>query len=96
MNSTTVTNKLEILLYSTLINVMSGINRLKSQSEDISVAPGREISKIASDMMGIQAYSGKRTALVNWDSVQQSFLTLLLWIILGFAAGFLIGMVMPR
>jgi hypothetical protein len=37
----------------------------------------------------------ERSLLMSWESIQQALLSLLLWVILGFAAGFLIGMIKP-
>ena len=93
MNSTTFINKIEILLYSTLISVMSGINRLKSQDRTISKSPDQPVAEITGDSAQTYALLPERTISTSWTSVQQAFLSLLLWVILGFAAGFLIGMI---
>ncbi len=93
MNSTTFINKLEILLYSTLISVMSGISRFKARDQNFSKSPVQPITEVSLDRVQTYDQLPERTVPISWSSVQQAFLSLLLWVILGFAAGFLIGMV---
>ena len=93
MNSTTFINKLEILLYSTLISVMSGINRLKVRDQNFSKLPVQPITEANVDLVQTYDQLPEKKVSISWSSVQQAFLSLLLWVILGFAAGFLIGMV---
>jgi ABC-type nitrate/sulfonate/bicarbonate transport system permease component len=94
MNYVKVINKAEILLYSSLISVMSGINQLKNpaqeQPKSISVAP-LEVNSVQPDAI---ALSPQRTAWINWASLQQTLLAVLLWTVLGLAAGFLLGMLL--
>jgi hypothetical protein len=95
MNSNTFLNRAEIILYSTLISVMSGINHLRAQIQQYSTSleqhsPGEELGS----MLVNEQYQ-ERSLLVYWKSIQQALLQLFLWIILGFAAGYLIGMIKP-
>jgi hypothetical protein len=91
MNYVKVVNKAEILLYSTLISIMSGINRQKDRASESDHAQIEDIEAPSGRVKVIGSLAGK-SALITWEAVQQSFLSLLLWIILGLAAGFLIGM----
>ena len=93
MKSLTLFNKLEILLYSTLISVMSGINHLKTQDQNISKSSVQPATEVSVDLAQTYDQLPERTVAVSWVSFQQSLLSLLMWVILGFAAGFLIGMI---
>ena len=93
MKSLTLFNKLEILLYSTLISVMSGINHLKTQDQNISKSSVQPATEVSVDLAQTYDQLPERKVAVSWVSFQQSLLSLLMWVILGFAAGFLIGMI---
>lgn len=96
MNSTTLLNKAEIQLYSTLISIMSEINRFKSQAEGILPAPQPEQAGAQLNPANIQDRSFQKAITLGWTGLQQAILAFLLWTILGFAAGFLLGMIGPR
>jgi hypothetical protein len=92
MNYVKVINKAEILLYSSLISIMSGINRLRDPEQDLSADIAKEITRVnsipADEIDPIPA----KSAAINWQAVQQTVLGLVLWMTLGLAAGFLMGM----
>ena len=92
MSIASVINKAEIQLYSTLISVMSGINQLKT--EDPQPAKSTLEKLPAVETAPVQIYEDLSSEPVPsiWSSIQQVFLSLLFWTVLGFAAGFLIGM----
>ncbi|HSB65441.1 MAG TPA: hypothetical protein VLD65_02625 [Anaerolineales bacterium] len=92
MNYIKVINKAEILLYSTLISIMSGINRYKEQGQDDPKLRQQEITAVYSYQGNVIDLESEKSVLINWDTIQQTFLSLLLWTVLGLAAGFLIGM----
>ncbi len=93
MNSSTFVNKLELQVYSTLISIMSGINRLKTPPRPLASYQDQQNSISEASLALMQPH--KKTISVSWDVIQQAALSLLLWVILGFAAGFLIGMIRP-
>jgi hypothetical protein len=93
MNPTTAFNKLEILLYSTFISVMSGINKLKTRAQPISHTSSQNESPFVVEAMPLPSQEPEASASLPWESFQQTVLSLVLWIILGLAAGFLIGMI---
>lgn len=95
MNSTTFLDRVEIQLYSSLISIMSGINRLKSPPEPGLQFPDHEAPEINSALAGVQISAPMKMVSISWVKIQQVLLSLLLWVILGFAAGFLIGMIRP-
>lgn len=92
MNYVKVINKAEILLYSTLISIMSGINQIKDQERVVSKLNQDEAPIINSVQANVLDLAPERSASIHWEAIQQAFLSLLLWTVLGLAAGFLIGM----
>ena len=92
MNSVTLFNKIGVTLYSTLTSILSGINHLidhdqlgagtTEQSGNQRTAPAPE-----------DIYIPERLLTTRWQTIQQAFLSLLLWVTLGLAAGFLLGMI---
>jgi ABC-type nitrate/sulfonate/bicarbonate transport system permease component len=95
MNSNTLLNRAEILMYSSLISVMSGINHLKSKILQVPSLPRRQPldGEAATSQSYRQVLSRSMTEV--WKTIEQVLLSLLLWAILGFAAGFLMGMLQP-
>jgi hypothetical protein len=96
MNSNTFLNRAEILLYSTLISAMSGINHIRTQIEHLSTIPVQHSHEDENDPTLVTDQYQGRSLSMKWKSVQQALLQLVLWVILGFAAGYLIGMIKPR
>lgn len=95
MNSTNFFNKAEIALYSTLISIMSGINQLKPHEKDMASYTKADISAAALAPTQVYVQPAGRNSAIDWEALQQSILTLLLWAVLGLAAGFLVGMIRP-
>ncbi|MFZ2096562.1 MAG: hypothetical protein WAV05_07985 [Anaerolineales bacterium] len=95
MNSNTLLNRAEILMYSSLISVMSGINHIKSKILQAPSLPTRQPldGEAATSQSYRQVLSRSMTEV--WKTIEQVLLSLLLWAILGFAAGFLMGMLQP-
>jgi len=96
MNSNTFLNRAEILFYSTLISAMSGINHIRTQIEHLTTAPIQHSPDGDIDPTLVNDQYKERSLLMHWKTIQQYLLQLLLWVILGFAAGYLIGMIKPR
>jgi hypothetical protein len=96
MNSNTFSNRVEIFLYSTLISAMSGINRIRTQIQHFSSIPVHHSSDGETDPTQVNEHYQEKILFMSWNSVQQALVPLLLWVILGFAAGYLIGMIKPR
>jgi hypothetical protein len=92
MESANFFNKLEIRLYSTLISLMSGMSRFKSVDLPAAGPALPAESMINSEAAAVGAEENSTPASKRWQIIQQVLLSLLLWIVLGFAAGFLLGM----
>jgi hypothetical protein len=93
MTSTSFFNKLGIILYSILTSILSGVNRLIGQEQPISQSIDHSDSQVDLDTGVLKEHVTERSVLNNRESLKQAFLSLLLWIILGLATGFLIGMI---
>ena len=95
MNSNTFLNRVEILLYSSLISAMSGLSNLRAHlqhSADLPAQPKTNYDEVPTR----PSDQGKgRSLTLSLISIREALISLFLWIILGFAAGFLIGMIHP-
>ena len=95
MNSNTFFNRVEILLYSSLISAMSGISHIRAQFQHFSSVSLHPSSDGETDPAQVMDHDQEKILFMSWNSIQQVLLPLLLWVILGFAAGYLIGMIKP-
>ena len=95
MNSTTFMTKAEILLYSSLTSAIRGIDHLKTQLQHIPIHSTPTFSEVDRVSKEIGAMDSAAANSQSWETVQQILISLLLWTILGFAAGFLMGMIKP-
>jgi hypothetical protein len=95
MNSNAFFNRIEILLYSTLISAMSGINQLRARIQHSSTIPIQPSAENEAQISQLTDQIKISSRITIWDSIKDALLSLLLWIVLGFAAGFLIGMINP-
>ncbi len=96
MSIASVINKAEIQLYSTLISVMSGINQLKAGEAQIAKTIIPEMPVVSMTAVLDEPAAAGETTATKWDALEQTLLSILLWTLLGFAAGFLIGMIGAR
>ncbi len=95
MNSSVIRNRAEIMLYSSLISVMSGLNSLKSHILDQQTISEQAIVDDQAEAILRNEYIKENRFSLNWVAIQEAMPPLLLWLILGFAAGFLLGMIGP-
>jgi ABC-type nitrate/sulfonate/bicarbonate transport system permease component len=92
MNSSRLLNRVEIMLYSSLISVMSGMNGFKAKVQHLtSLTAGQPVDGAIDNGLTGNLSAG-RTLAQAWKTLEQTLVALFLWAILGFAAGFLIGM----
>jgi hypothetical protein len=96
MNSNAFFNRIEILLYSSLISAMTGINRARARLQHLSALPFPLTPEAGTDTNELHSDPKTSALSMGWNSIKAALLPLLLWIVLGFAAGFLIGMLNPR
>jgi hypothetical protein len=96
MNANTLVNRFEILIYSALISAMSGINHLRARILGSSTIQGQSYPHGETGDIHQIALPKSRSIALSWESFKAALLPLILWTVLGFAAGFLIGMLSPR
>ncbi len=93
MNSATFFNKIGITLFSAITSVLSGINRLVNRDMQATGSGERSIAPEVVDVSPTVFYEPAGSRSMRWELIQQAALSLLLWVILGLAAGFLLGMI---
>jgi len=89
-------NRVEIIFYSTLTSLLSVANRFHPQEElqaDLSFLPST--ARDGSGFTEVQDTPDDPFIRI-WKRLSQAILPIIIWMILGFAAGFLIGMIRPR
>jgi len=95
MNSSLILNRFAIALYSALTSMMSGINQLRARILDITTLPkslvNEDETKVVQDVEPIP----QEATSSRWRSFQEALTSILLWAVLGFAAGYFIGMIRP-
>jgi hypothetical protein len=95
MDTDALVNRFQILFYSALISILSGINRLRAR---ILPLPGTNVQKSGEQnsetVLASEPLQPQSRAL-SWQAIQNTLASLLLWAVLGFAAGFLMGMIRP-
>jgi hypothetical protein len=94
MNSNGILTRVEIFLYSTLTSSMSGINHLRGNFNIV----GQSKHSMDPDPSNAQTstQTGQNSIALYRELIKVVLPALFLWIILGFAAGFLIGLLQPR
>lgn len=90
-----IVNQVEILLFSALTSVMSGMNTIKVKIQPQLPGSVPYTMDWEADLAQLNDPPRESRLALAWKSFQQVLLTLLLWTILGFAAGFLMGMIKP-
>ncbi len=93
MDSPAFVNKIGIALYSTITSILSGINHIVDRNTPASRTMIESATPEKIDLASIEFSGAESTSSIRWESIQQALISLLLWVILGLAAGFLLGMI---
>jgi hypothetical protein len=96
MNANAFVTRFEIFMYSTLTSAMSGINQLRAKFQQISPISSTPQAKADLGQILLNDELKKGPFALSWETFKAVLPPLFLWIVLGFAAGFLIGMLKPR
>ncbi|HEX9091974.1 MAG TPA: hypothetical protein VF831_10815 [Anaerolineales bacterium] len=92
-NSNAYLNRIEIIFYSLLISCMNIVRRVQLISDPIE-SPSQQ--SLVEENFSFTNKVLPNQSLDNWwTRLQQAFITLIIWMVLGFAAGYLIGMIIP-
>jgi hypothetical protein len=94
-NSKAFFNRIEIIFYSTLISCMSGINHIRARAEQAVNLPPQPTIDEDKDYSPLNSKSPARLLIDSWTYLRQALIPLLVWVIFGFAAGFMLGMIRP-
>ena len=94
-NSPNFLNRIGIFLFSTLISGMSAANRLRTHAESKLNEPAETSVIVETESQVVSDIAENVNQRITWTSISQAFIALTIWIVMGFAAGFLIGMIRP-
>jgi hypothetical protein len=94
-NTNAILNRVEILFFSTLTSGMSRLDQLRARLQRaVSIPINR--THLDNPVSAQLIEDGQEESLPNpWLFLRQALIPLGIWIVLGFAAGFLIGMIRP-
>jgi hypothetical protein len=95
MNSNTFFNRVEILFLNTIISCLSGINRLRVYSQSVPTVSIEVSPTVKTRSLRLKKVSKSKSLSLWWDEIYQVLVPLLIWALLGLAAGFLIGLIKP-
>lgn len=96
INSNALLDRIEVLFFSILTSCMSGVNRIQGHSTRMVKIHQYPLNYEKSDNYRVTRDIPEKTHILIWASISQAIVTIVIWMILGFAAGFLIGMIKPR
>jgi len=92
-NSNAYLNRIEIIFYSLLISCMNIVRRVQLLSDPIG---GHTEQSLVEEHISFTNKVVSNQSVSNWwTKLWQAIVTLIIWMVLGFAAGYLIGMVIP-
>jgi len=92
-NSNAYLNRIEIIFYSLLISCMNIVRRVQLISDPIE-SPAQQ-SQVEEHISYTNKVVPNQYVSNWWTRLWQAFVTLVIWMVLGFAAGYLIGMIIP-
>ncbi|NJD58389.1 MAG: hypothetical protein C3F13_06685 [Anaerolineales bacterium] len=96
MNTGGILNRVEIVMYSTLTSMLSGVNHLRGIPGQSAASLNPPAQAVSEQQAHAFPQAQKFSLSIIWDSIKEIVPPLFFWLVLGFAAGFLIGMVQPR
>jgi hypothetical protein len=89
-------NRLEIVFYSGLTSIISGVHRIRAQFGHIEYDPAQSTLRNAAGSPPLYDQFPVKPSRKASYYISQLLLSVLIWTILGFSAGFLIGMLNTR
>jgi hypothetical protein len=96
INSNAFLDRVEITFYSVLTSFLSHVNRIEPHISHLVNIPGHLAANEAESTSLFTVDIPEKTLVSIWTYISQALIPLIIWMILGFAAGFLIGMIKPR
>ena len=89
-------NRLEIVFYSGLTSIISGVHRIRAQFGHFENDPTQSTLSNAAVSPPLYNQFPAKPSIKGSNYFSQVLLSVLIWTILGFSAGFLIGMLNTR
>ena len=91
-----IINRLEILIYSAFTSIMGGMHRIRAHFGHSINDPVKLTSSNSEESLPLTDQSPAKPVIKRSIYFSQVLLSVLIWITLGFSAGFLIGMLNTR
>jgi hypothetical protein len=91
-NSHPLINQFGFLYHNFLFSWLSRAAHWRGNTLDHSSAPYEPLVYEEGSTLAYESYYSDKTHISSWDYINQVISTVIVWIILGFAAGFLMGM----
>ncbi len=95
MNSNALVNRLEVVVYSTLTSAISRMNKLRGKADQSQAIPECPEFNDETVNVGEDATLKPEGRSISLEAIKTIVIALTLWLILGFGAGFLLGMIKP-
>lgn len=95
MNSNAIFGRIEVLFYSSLISCMSGVHHIRAKLENLTNKPSLVPTQNDQGTISITDEPLQKSFSINWNYISQSVISMAIWMVLGFAAGLLMGMLNP-
>lgn len=92
-NSNTLLNQFEGLYNSFSNSWISGILHFRRKTNFLVEGPNDALDYEGINAISINYGSSENTPLTSWENISRVVTSIIVWIILGFATGFLIGMI---
>ena len=95
INSNALLDHIEISFYSILTSCLSGANRIRGRVNRLQKTSHYPLNNEGVGTYLINSDIPEKSQISSWTNISQTLITLVIWMILGFAAGFLTGMLKP-
>ena len=95
LNPNALLDHIEISFYSILTSCLSGANRIRGSVNRLLKTSHYPLNNEEVGTFLINSDIPEKSRISSWTNISQALIPLVVWMILGFAAGFLTGMLKP-
>lgn len=96
INSNAIINRVEIIYYSILTTCLSGVERIRDLNKRQIEGSQKPISCEEQATFTNTTDYPQKIKIYRWLDFNQAIVPFMIWLILGFATGFLIGLINPK
>ena len=96
LNSDAFINRCETIYYSALTSCLSRIERIRRLLLGEEETPQDSITLTESSADYFTPVVQETLKVTGWTKLNQAFTSIIIWVILGFATGFLFGLINPK